>query len=133
VVEADEREAGLRALLNYGHTIGHAIEAATGYGRYRHGEAVILGMVAAGHIGERLGRWPASEQRRQDALLERLGVPSGVDGVPAERILERARADKKRAAGRFRFVLLRRVGEAEMVEVEEAQVRAAIEHLQRRY
>ncbi len=132
VVEADEREGGLRAILNYGHTIGHALEAATGYTRYRHGEGVILGMIGAGQIARQRGFWSEDEQRRQDALLERLGIPGGAREVPAEQILERARADKKRAAGQFRFVLLRGVGQAEVLEVEEAQVRAAIDYLQQR-
>ncbi|MCH2662559.1 3-dehydroquinate synthase, partial [bacterium] len=74
VVSADEREGGLRAILNYGHTIGHAIEAATDYGRYKHGEAVILGLIGAGEIARREGTWTEEERRRQDALLERLGV-----------------------------------------------------------
>ena len=77
VVSADEREGGLRAILNYGHTIGHAIEAATDYGRYKHGEAVILGLIGAGEIARREGTWTEEERRRQDALLERLGVPGG--------------------------------------------------------
>ena len=78
VVAADEKEQGLRAILNYGHTIGHAIEAATDYSRYRHGEAIILGLIAAGEIACHEGFWPEEERQRQDALLERLGVPEGI-------------------------------------------------------
>ena len=132
VVAADEKEQGLRAILNYGHTIGQAIEAATDYGRYRHGEAVILGLIAAGEIACREGFWPEAERQRQDALLERLGVPGGLAAVDTERILARTKADKKRADGRLRFVLGRRIGEVEVVEgITDATVRAAIEYAQR--
>ena len=131
VVAADEKEQGLRAILNYGHTIGHAIEAATDYGRYRHGEAVIFGLIAAGEIACREGLWPEAERRRQDALLARLGVPGGLAAVDTERILVCAYADKKRVDGRLRFVLGRRIGEVEVVEgITDATVRSAIEYAQ---
>ena len=134
VVTADEKEGGLRAILNYGHTIGHAIEAATDYGRYKHGEAVILGLIGAGEIARREGLWPEEERRRQDALLERLGVPGGLAEVGVERILERTKADKKRVDGRSRLILGRRVGEVEIVEgVEDEVVRSGIEYVQQRY
>ena len=133
VVAADEREGGLRAILNYGHTVGHAIEAATHYALYRHGEAVILGMLAAGEIACREGLWSEAERRRQDALLERLGVPAGLAAVDAEHILQRTKADKKRVDGRLRFVLARRIGAVEVVEgVGEETVRAAIAYAQER-
>ena len=132
VVAADEKEQGLRAILNYGHTIGQAIEAATDYGRYRHGEAVILGLIAAGEIACREGFWPEAERQRQDALLGRLGVPGGLAEVEAERILARTKADKKRVDGRLRFVLGRRIGEVEIVEgITDATVREAIKYAQR--
>lgn len=132
VVAADEKEQGLRAILNYGHTIGHAIEAATDYGRYRHGEAIILGLIAAGEIACREGFWPEAERQRQDALLERLGVPRGLAEVEAERILVCAKADKKRVDGQLRFVLGRRIGEVEVVEgITDDTVRAAIAYAQR--
>ena len=134
VVEADEREGGLRAILNYGHTIGHAIEAATEYQQYRHGEAVILGMIGAGQIALQLGLWSEAEQRRQDALLQRVGVPAGVGQVSAERIVDRTRADKKRIGGQLRLVLGRRIGAVEIVDgVDEDVVRAAVEYIRERY
>jgi len=134
VVSADEKEGGLRAILNYGHTIGHAIEAATDYGRYKHGEAVILGLIGAGEIARREGLWIEEERRRQDALLERLGVPGGLAEVGVERILERTKADKKRVNGRSRLVLGKRVGEVEIMEgVEDETVRSGIEYVQQRY
>ncbi|MEW6750960.1 MAG: 3-dehydroquinate synthase [Candidatus Latescibacterota bacterium] len=131
VVAADEREQGLRALLNYGHTLGHAIEAAGAYQRFRHGEAVALGMVAAGHIAREQGLWSPAEGQRQEALLRRLGLPGGVAELAPEAILQHARADKKRAAGVLRFVLPRRIGHAEVfADVPEAVVRGAIRHVQ---
>ena len=141
VVQADEREVGLRAILNYGHTIGHAIEAAgltldpdSDYGRYRHGEAVILGMAAAGEIAAVRGLWSKADQQRQDTLLTRLGMPSGIAEVPADLILERTRADKKRVNGRLRFVLGRRIGEVEIVDdVDEETVRQGIAYIQSTY
>jgi 3-dehydroquinate synthase len=134
VVSADEREGGLRAILNYGHTIGHAIEAATAYKRYRHGEAVLLGMIAAGELAATRGLWEsAAERERHDALIERLGVPEGVDQVDAATIAERTKADKKRIGGRHRFILARRIGTVDIVDgVEDDQVRATVEALQRR-
>ncbi len=134
VVEADEKEGGLRAILNYGHTIGQAIEAATGYRRYRHGEAVILGMIGAGEIALRKGLWSEAERRRQDDLLERLGVPTGLAAVSGDLIFGRTRADKKRQGGKSRFVLARRIGEVEIVDgVEDEVVRAGVRYVQRNY
>ena len=134
VVSGDEKEGGLRAILNYGHTIGHAIEAATGYQGYSHGEAVILGMAAAGQIARLLGTWSAAEQRRQDALLERLGVPPGISRVPAASIVDRTHADKKRRDGKLRFVLGRRIGEVSLIEdVDERVVSAGVEYIQEAY
>ena len=75
VVAHDEREGSLRAILNYGHTLGHVVETLTGYGTYLHGEAVGIGMHAAGLLSQRLGLWSADEQQRQLALLKRCGLP----------------------------------------------------------
>ena len=115
IVAADEREAGERALLNYGHTIGHAIETFCGYGAYRHGEAVALGMVAAARLGERLGISEPGLADRTVALLQRLGLPTGglhVDPAQLWSLLER---DKKARDG-VRFVLCRRPGDAVVVD-----------------
>jgi 3-dehydroquinate synthase len=131
VVAADETEGGQRAILNYGHTIGHAIEAAAGYVTYRHGEAVILGMVAAGEIARSTGRWSAEDRDRQDRLLRRLGIPAGVSELPADRIVEYTKADKKRLDGQLRFVLAKGIGAVEIVDtIGEADVRAAISYIQ---
>jgi len=134
VVSCDERESGLRGILNYGHTIGHAIEAATDYRQYNHGEAVILGMAAAGEIACHLGLWPEHERHRQDALLERLGVPAGIGRVDAALIVERTRADKKRIDGKTRMVLCRHLGQAELVEdIDDATIRIGVNHIQGKY
>lgn len=102
VVEADEREADIRAFLNYGHTLGHAIEAA-GY-RYLHGEAIAAGMRAAGHIGRAMGTATGDSTNRFDALLAHYGLTVAVD-VDPERTMTLVASDKKRAAGRTRWVL----------------------------
>ncbi|MEE2657789.1 MAG: 3-dehydroquinate synthase [Candidatus Latescibacterota bacterium] len=134
IVSEDEEEAGLRAILNYGHTVGHAIEVATGYKRYRHGEAVILGMMVAGIIGERLDTWSRSERQRQDALLQRLGIPDGIGEVSADLIVERTRTDKKRIAGQLRLILGKKIGEVTIVDgVDETVVQDAVRQLQEQF
>ncbi len=134
VVEADEREGGLRAILNYGHTIGHAIEAATEYQKYRHGEGVILGMIGAGHIARSQGLWSAAAQQRQDGLLKRLGVPPGIGEVPAERVVERTRADKKRIGGKTRLILGREIGQVEIVDgLGEEVLREGVDYIRQKY
>ena len=110
VVRADEREAGIRAILNYGHTFGHAIEAATGYGRYRHGEAVAIGMALAARLAVRLGMLGKDAAERQEALLRRFNLPARPEGVTADDIISLARADKKARDGRARFVLPTAIG-----------------------
>lgn len=125
VVAADEREAGERALLNYGHTFGHAIEAATGYTTYRHGEAVALGMVAAARLGERLGVSEDGLADRTVDLLDRLQLPtSGVRVDPAQLWSLMAR-DKKATSG-VRFVLCTQPGHAVVVDEPDRRVVDAV-------
>jgi 3-dehydroquinate synthase len=112
IVALDERETGLRALLNLGHTFGHAIETAKGYGAWLHGEAVATGMVMAADLSRRLGYLSDDDVRRVIALLERTGLPVTVSGMTAPRFIELMSVDKKAAAGRTRFVLLERLGSA---------------------
>jgi 3-dehydroquinate synthase len=112
VVAIDERETGLRALLNFGHTFGHAIETAKGYGAWLHGEAVAAGMAMAADLSRRLGILGAQDARRVVALLERTGLPVAVSGIAAPRFIELMSVDKKAAAGRIRFVLLEHLGSA---------------------
>jgi shikimate kinase/3-dehydroquinate synthase len=128
VVAADERDSGRRAILNLGHTVGHAIEAASGYERYRHGEAVGLGMLAALRISE------ADELYGQlAAMLERAGLPTAIEPpIEPDAILEALGRDKKRDADGVRFVLLERPGEPHEGQlVEPGRVRDAVEHLLR--
>ncbi len=111
VVAADEREAGLRQVLNLGHTVGHALEAATGYGSFLHGEAVAVGMVAAGRIALALGTgWTARDQERLEALLVSLSLPVRLPSLPLEALLAAASLDKKAAAGDITWILPEAVG-----------------------
>jgi len=113
VVAADERESGQRALLNFGHTFGHALETLTDYQRYRHGEAVAIGMVLAARLSERIGRLPAGQSERIARLLERLGLPTALPGdVDPERLLCLMRLDKKNRADQIHLVLLESIGKA---------------------
>lgn len=119
VVEQDEFErTGLRAVLNYGHTFGHAYESLAGYGQLLHGEAVAIGMVSASRLAERLGRIPAEMTTRQVALLKGLHLPIELPNGkwPAEELLARMRLDKKSEAGKLRFVLPTRMGHVELVD-----------------
>lgn len=129
VVRQDEREeTGLRAVLNYGHTFCHAIEAVTGYGQYLHGEAVSIGMVCASRLAERLGRIPAEMTRRQVKLLAALGLPVEVPEADVDELLQAMSHDKKVEHGKLRFVLPTRMGHVELVgHVSAADVRLVLE------
>ncbi|MCU0727226.1 MAG: 3-dehydroquinate synthase [Planctomycetes bacterium] len=120
VVEADEREAGARRVLNFGHTAGHAIEAAAGYGPVRHGEAVAVGMVIAARISVRRGLLRPEDGARVAALLRSLGLPVALADLPVEPdaggIRDRLATDKKRRDGRLALVLLSAPGRAVIVE-----------------
>ncbi|HEY4294479.1 3-dehydroquinate synthase [Luteibacter sp.] len=116
VVSRDETEQGERALLNLGHTFGHAIETAGNYSELLHGEAVSVGMVLAARLSERLGMSAADDTARLIALLGRLGLPTETSGQhPASRLLELMRLDKKNSAGIQRLILWRGIGKAEIV------------------
>ena len=113
VVSEDERETlGRRILLNYGHTIGHALEAVSGYGRYLHGEAVSVGMMGAARISRGLGMVSDEMVRRQERILERFGLPTSAPDVDPEQVLQTMSLDKKTEAGSIRWVLLEDVGKA---------------------
>jgi 3-dehydroquinate synthase len=109
IVERDERESGDRMFLNYGHTVGHALEAGAGYGTLLHGEAVAVGMQAAAHIANRMGMLRSQDAARQTELLRALGLPLGWP-ASIEGVLERIGVDKKRAGSRQRWVLAEQVG-----------------------
>jgi 3-dehydroquinate synthase len=113
IVAADEHEAGVRALLNLGHTFGHAIETGIGYGKWLHGEAVAAGMCAAAHLSAQLGDLEARDLDRIVALIGRAGLPVRLPaGLDSARYLELMAVDKKVQAGRIRLVLLRGIGAA---------------------
>jgi 3-dehydroquinate synthase len=112
VVGQDEREAGLRAILNFGHTFGHAIEAGLGYGEWLHGEAVGCGMVMALQLSRRLGLVDEAFVQRMTALIARAGLPTVGPALGADRYLELMRVDKKAEAGEIRFVVIDRPGHA---------------------
>lgn len=126
VVSDDEREANRRTLLNYGHTIGHALEAVTGYERYLHGEAVAIGMHAAGRLSTALGLLTGPDLARQQEILTRCGLPDSASDVDLDRILTATLHDKKVASGKIRWVLLNGLGNAcTRNDVSEEAVRAA--------
>jgi len=112
IVARDEHERGERALLNLGHTFGHAIEAAAGYGSWLHGEAVAVGMAMAAEMSARLGWLGRRDVGRIRALLQRAGLPSDPPRLGRARVLELMRMDKKVASGRIRLVLLEAIGRA---------------------
>ncbi|MBD2252269.1 3-dehydroquinate synthase [Nostoc parmelioides] len=111
VVGKDEKEGGLRAILNYGHTVGHAVESLTNYRLLKHGEAVGIGMVAAGQIAVNLGLWQQADADRQNALIEKAGLPTKLPaGLDIEGIIEALQLDKKVKDGKVRFVLPTQIG-----------------------
>ena len=126
VVGQDEREAGLRAILNFGHTFGHAIEAGVGYGAWLHGEAVGCGMVMAADLSARLGLVAPAFVQRLARLVERAGLPVAAP-FGSERMLELMRVDKKAEAGELRFVVIEEPGRAALRSAPDALVRAVID------
>ena len=127
IVAADEREAGVRALLNFGHTFGHAIEAGAGYGTWLHGEAVAAGMVMAAELSGLMGHLKNNEVSRVRDLIRRGGLPIKGPALAAERLIELMGLDKKAAKGKTRFVLLDSIGQAALRgDVDERLVRQAI-------
>jgi len=131
VVTRDEKERlGLRVLLNYGHTVGHAIEAATGYTKYLHGEAVSIGMTAAAKIGVELGMMSKDEAKRQRRVLEDFRLPVSLYGVDTGALKEAMTLDKKTVGGAIRWVLLDGIGRAvTRGDVPESVVDMALESL----
>ena len=127
VVGQDEREAGLRAILNFGHTFGHAIEAGLGYGRWLHGEAVGCGMVMAALLSQRLGGVDAAFVQRLTSLVRKAGLPTTGPKLGADRYLELMRVDKKAESGEIRFVVIDRPGHATVTGAPDALVRDVID------
>jgi 3-dehydroquinate synthase len=113
VVENDEREGGLRKILNFGHTIGHAIEASSGYGKYLHGEAVAIGMVAACGISRKFAELAEGESSRLVKLIRNAGLPTSIDSQSrTEDFMLALRLDKKRIEKQIEFVLIDHLGHA---------------------
>jgi len=113
VVESDEREGGMRKILNYGHTLGHALEASSGYGSYLHGEAIAIGMVAAAHLSIAGAGLSADEASRLTRLIESAGLPTRMPpGWDREEFMQALKLDKKRAGAKVEFVLLDHLGHA---------------------
>lgn len=110
IVREDEREGGVRALLNFGHTFAHAIEKLTGYGTWLHGEAVGVGMVMAADLSMRLGYLSIEDVERVRLLVKNCGLPDEIRGLKSEEVLTAMRADKKAVAGELRFVVMSKVG-----------------------
>jgi len=132
VVAADEREeTGLRTVLNFGHTFGHAIEAVTGYGAWLHGEAVAAGMVMAARLSASEGLLSPAEAERIERLVARAGLPAKGPKVEPQRLIAAMQVDKKASAEALRFVLLEALGRAVVRDgIAEAHIRAAIEGCQ---
>jgi 3-dehydroquinate synthase len=113
VVSHDEREAGLREILNFGHTFAHAFETATGYAKYLHGEAVGWGMIAASRLAARMGLLKTESASRIEKLVRRVGPLPDLPAAKPARLVEIMHADKKTRGGQLRFVLSRKIGSAE--------------------
>lgn len=126
VVAQDEREAGLRAILNLGHTFGHAIETGMGYGEWLHGEAVGAGMVMAAELSRRLGLIGVPDVRRVRDLVAAAGLPVTGPNLPFARYLELMAVDKKAEGGSVKFVVLEAIGRAGSRSADEACVREAV-------
>ena len=112
VVGKDEKESGLRAILNFGHTFGHAIEAGMGYGQWLHGEAVAVGMLMAADLSVRLGLIPVEFSQRLENLLARAGLPTQAPQMTVSEFFEHMAVDKKTEAGQIKYVLIERLGQA---------------------
>jgi 3-dehydroquinate synthase len=117
IVEKDECEGGLRAILNFGHTLGHALETLTGYGALHHGEAVAVGMVAAARLAQARGWLAAVEVGRLLNLLKQTGLPVAIPPLEQESLLKAIERDKKTRGGTLHMVLPRRIGKVEVVPV----------------
>jgi len=126
VVRRDEREGGLRAVLNFGHTFGHAIEAGLGYGAWLHGEAVGCGMVMAADLSQRLGLVDAATVARLRALVKAAGLPTVAPDLGVERWIELMEVDKKNEGGAIKFILLKPLGSPSIASVPEEALRATL-------
>jgi 3-dehydroquinate synthase len=126
VVAADEREGGLRAILNFGHTFGHAIEAGLGYGEWLHGEAVGCGMAMAADLSVRLNKLDEASRARLVRLIDAAKLPVKAPALGDDRYIDLMRVDKKAEAGEIKFILLERFGKTQITGAPDAAVRATL-------
>lgn len=126
VVAADEREGGLRAILNFGHTFGHAIESGLGYGQWLHGEAVGCGMVMAADLSVRLGLLDNATRTRLVRLIDAVHLPTRAPALGVDRYVELMQVDKKADSGTIKFILLKRIGNPLITGVPDADMRATL-------
>ena len=130
VVSKDEKEGGLRRILNFGHTMAHAIEEATGYTKYTHGEAVAIGMIGAAHISKNLGRIGEAEFNRLQNLIDKLGMTSRAKNCDIDHMLKAIFRDKKTINGKINWVLMDEIGKVSIVnDVPGDAVKAAFEYI----
>jgi len=129
VVVADERELGLRKILNYGHTFGHAIETVTGYRRYKHGEAVAIGMIAASFLADRLGVGNSDLIARQASLLAALGLPTRFPRLNPDEIMKVLYSDKKVVGGEVHCILPEKMGSVSVQKVERDRLEGVLRDL----
>jgi 3-dehydroquinate synthase len=122
VVSADEREGGIRATLNFGHTFGHAIEAGMGYGEWLHGEAVGCGMVMGADLSCRLNLISKADAARLTKIIQSMNLPIEPPKFGAARYMELMQVDKKTEGGQIRYVILEKIGKAQIKSVPDAQV-----------
>jgi 3-dehydroquinate synthase len=132
VVSKDERESGLRAILNFGHTIGHAIETVTGYKRFLHGEAIAMGMCAASALAVKLGLFQSEEADQIQSLIGLYKLPTAIPhDIEVSKILDAMRIDKKVKGGHIRFVLPESIGKVKIEEhIDSTLIKDAITELQ---
>jgi len=130
IVIKDEKESGVRAFLNYGHTFGHVIENLCGYGNWLHGEAVAMGMVAVGQLAVERGLWKEVEAKRQKQLIEKAGLPSKWPGLELENVLSSLKGDKKVKDGKVSFVMPLKIGDVKIFNnISNQEIQACLQKL----
>ena len=130
IVVSDEKESGIRAFLNYGHTFGHVIENLCGYGTWLHGEAVAMGMVAVGKLAVRRGLWKDTDEKRQKQLIEKAGLPSRWPKLKLDNVLLSLQGDKKVKEGQICFVLPTKIGDVDIFnDITNKEIRECLESL----
>tara|TARA_B000000441_G_C21339410_1_gene121817 strand:- start:48 stop:440 length:393 start_codon:yes stop_codon:yes gene_type:complete len=129
-VSSDEREGGLRAILNYGHTFGHVVETLCGYGTWLHGEAVAIGMVAIGELAVIRQSWSRDDANRQKSLIAKAGLPTTWPELNPEAVLKTLQGDKKVRDGKVRFVMPTGIGKVEINnDISKAEIQNCISRI----